>query len=160
MSLQRVMVAFAEEHPTLDEWALAQRFLEEHPEQDLAPLLAQEFVRLWRVDTRSIERLLTRSRTAIVPLDSVRQHLDGIGGLSPLLHQPYRLGDGRQRRAGQMSIEEWEARRTMLLAQREGIDRAVAVCERVIAVLQRSGARCLDDLQGRKTAPRVQRRAA
>ena len=56
------------------------------------------------------------------------------------------FGQGVSVFAEHMTLDQWNARRAMLLAQRHGIGRAIEICDAAIARIQGSGAACLADI--------------
>jgi hypothetical protein len=149
MSLQSELLAYIKTRQSEDPHLIAEGFLASRTKRMLVPILAEEVVHLRRDLVRGIEvHVLTEIAPGPRRLTTAHQVREALGGLAPLLDQPYRIGDGRERRAGEMTLEEWQLRRTMLLSQINGITRSIAVCDEAIAVLEKTRARCLDALRG------------
>lgn len=149
MTLQSEMVVYLGDHPDLDATHLADGFLKSKTKAALVPLLAEEFDHLSRRKVRLVEALALGSGSAGAPrrvttADAVRTAL---GGLVELLDQPYRVGDGHTRRGGEMTERDWLTRKAMLMAQRQGIERAVAVCDQAIEAIRRAGVETLGQIK-------------
>lgn len=152
-SLRAEMRSYLRGRGEMDEHSLAKTFLSQRTKAALEPLLAEEFANLRRDEVRAIETLVLsqmREPRPAMTLDRVRS---GLNELGPLLDEEYRIGDGIVRRAGDMTIQEWKLRRTMLAAQRSGIDRAIEVCDRAISAIETAGVKTLRDVAAAELQP-------
>jgi hypothetical protein len=153
-SLVGAMRAHIARSATNDPAALARSFLQKNPRRKLEPLLVREFIRLLRDDTRDIENRVE----ALIALEPQRWDVTGGDGVAlladvaDLLDRPYRTGSGEDKMGRDMTVADWTARRAMLVAHRAGVDRAIAVCDAVIAALTDHDANSLRDLEERHAA--------
>lgn len=139
--------------PTAANEVIAERILREVDKYDLAGLLEAEVAAVRREDVRRHERqgilkLTARFGTAKKPVTrtSTADRLKVLNDLRALRSKSIDLGNGRVVPWGQATVEELRERRAMLVKQRNGIDTTVRQIDEVIAVLEREGAPCLDQL--------------
>lgn len=148
MNLRTEMLKHLRAHDGCNAEVLAEGFLRTHTKAALAPMLAEEFDHLSRERVRSVEvqmmSSVAASRGVLVTAESVRGKL---GDLGVILDESYRIGDGEARRAGAMTERDWLTRKAMLSSQRDGIDRAIAVCDMALEAIRRAGVRTLDEIQ-------------
>lgn len=152
MGLWSEMTSHAANHPGETAESLAVTFLREHPRSSLLPLLAGEFARLQREETR-VHETLALSDTAIHrPLHTAESVRRSLGDLAAILDSPYRLGDGSgERPARDMTEQDWVTRKAMLTAQAAGLQRSIEVCDRAIELIRRAGVRTLGEIESQQT---------
>jgi hypothetical protein len=63
-----------------------------------------------------------------------------------LLNEPYRISDGVERKAADMTIREWETRKRLLEGQQEGISRSIEICDRAIEAIKSAGVKTLGEV--------------
>lgn len=146
MSLHTEMRAFVDENEDRDNVALAEMFLTRRTKRDLVPLLAEEFAHVRRGIVRAEEALALAQMRPSSSVPTLARVRDELGGLVPLLDHSYRIGDGVERRAGDMTVDDWRLRRTMLESQAAGVARAIEVCDRAIDAIEQAGVRTLRDI--------------
>lgn len=151
VTLHSRLRGWRDEHPGLSAEELCDGFLQTVDREDLAPLVVQEFVGLQRSDVRAIEFAAVQAmatRTPARTAESVRAAVKTeLGVLAPLLDQTYRIGDGHERRAGEMTLAEWETRKRMLLAASDGIARSIEVCNEAIRLIRKHHVLTLDAIK-------------
>jgi len=149
MSLSTSMSEFLRNSSITDPGKLARAFLRANPAESLVPLLAEEFTHMIRGGVRNIEvGALAELVGGSTGRAARRTGAEIIRSLRPVLDQPYRIGDGAARRAGEMTVGDWEIRRAMLQSQRSGIDESISFCDRAIEVIKKYGVSCLDEVVG------------
>lgn len=152
MTLVQALSAFLRDHSDGDERDLAALFLTRQPRAAFVDLLAEEIIHIRRAQTRFVEAAALATLPPSTNRRSSASAIVDLGGFSLLLDQRYRVGDGSERRAREMTLGEWEARRAMLLGQAAGIARAIEVCDRAIELIRTAGLRTLGDLEGEAVA--------
>jgi len=147
MSLTQALRDFvAKADPDDPPEVIARNFLTSHTKADLEPLVADEIIHLQRALTRSREVM---ALSALGPTGHPRTATEtalAVGGITALWGKKYRVGDGVERRYEDMTIADWKARKQLLLGQLAGIQKSVEFCNRMIEVLQESGASCAREL--------------
>jgi len=125
---------------------IAREFLSAHTKAELEPLVADEVVHLQRALTRSREAMaLSALRSTGHPRTATETAL-AVGGITSLWGKKYRVGDGVERRFEEMRIEDWKARKMLLLGQLNGIQRSIAFCDQMMETLAEYGVSCAKEL--------------
>lgn len=144
MTLHADMTKFRDEHPDMSAEHLAAAFLPHVTKAALLPLITDAF---WHIERREVR--LIEARVARQALESTvfrpRDHVDD-SAIKDLLDRAYRWQTGEERTLRYMTREQHEARIAMLLATRNGIDRAVEVHREAIRLIDANGVDCLADL--------------
>jgi hypothetical protein len=126
-------------YPHQDEEWLAEHFLAGCDKADLLPLVVDAFRHLVRRQVREIELSELAGRKS-------RRSAAAISDFAHLLDLPYRIGDGVTRSFGQLTAEQHRTRVLLLRGQQAGIERAITLHERAIALIEANEVECLDDL--------------
>ena len=143
MTLRERMRAFVSKREGSPE-QLAVAFLRTVTKADLEPLLVEEFKWLERTHVRMAEISLLRS--APRTLHTAERTRGLLADLAPLLDKPYRIGDGRARRFGELTSEEHLVRIEMLRANINGMQRDIALHERALQLIEQHAVSCLDEI--------------
>jgi hypothetical protein len=141
----------AKANPKADAESLATSFVAGHTKAELTPLFVDEFIRLRRTTTAAIEAAALAEAPAsggggTSSSPTATQTRSKLGTLATLLDEPYRISDGVERKAKDMTIREWETRRRLLEGQQEGITRSIEVCDRAIAAIKSAGVNTLGEV--------------
>lgn len=128
-----------------NEHSLAKRALKECETVDLVTVISREIVRLWRMDNHRVEQ------EWFTPLKAKMGKPASMS--SELSSSPFAPGDGSRVTWGEATIDDHRQRVAMLKGQRSGLDRTIKRHEEAIVALEKSGARCLNDLLAKAEVP-------
>lgn len=157
MSLGGEMREHMKARPKETAQELAASFVAAHKKVELEPLFVDEFIRLRRVTTAAIETAAlaesspgsgggSSNSTSGKSRPTVASVRSKLGALASLLDEPYRISDGVERKAKDMTIREWETRRRLLEGQQEGITRSIEICDRAIFAIKSAGVKTLGEV--------------
>lgn len=65
-----------------------------------------------------------------------------------MFHREIAIGDGQRVKVSDATVDQWEQRRSMLVANVRGIEREIAVCDEAVRLLRQHGCERLGDLNG------------
>jgi hypothetical protein len=137
--------------PDATDQAIADRLLADITKHDLRPLLIDAIGTIRRDRVRHVERHLHPvvreylDRPDVKAMSKV-ERMTAFNRLRGLRKETIDLGDGSVVAWGRATVEQLKLRRTMLVTQRNGIDATVTQIDTVIALLEKEGVPCLDDL--------------
>lgn len=153
MSIYRIIEEVLTEDPSGEPMALAAEVVRRvRRKQDFLPVVADAIRTQQRNRVRHIERsagaaLLSRFTTGKPMSFPKSEPGEAVAKFLSILHEPISFGDGSPPVTwGKATLEELKARREMLVKKRDGINRTIEQLDEAISVLEKSGARCLEDL--------------
>lgn len=142
--LDKIM-QIARANPHADPKTLARRLVASLSRAALIQLIAEEIAHAQRrlvreVEADALDALFAKAR----PMPAIAVATDD--PLRLLFGQPIAFGIGHSVLAEHMTLEQWVARRAMLVTQQRGIGRAIEICDAAIARIQSSGVNCLAEI--------------
>lgn len=143
MTATEKLTKVAKDNPDADPRLLAKRVVATLSRADIIQLVAEEIRDLQRrfvklVENDALEALFARGDSDVQVAASGEDD-----PLRVLFGRKLAIGDGQKVNAEDMTLDQWVARRAMLIAIRDGTDRAIRVCDVAIRRLSASGARSL-----------------
>lgn len=151
MTASETIAEVARRNPNADPKALARRIYAGLSRAQFIELIADEIADQQRRLVKIVEEdILDALFAKASPTPKIVVSADD--PLRLLFGHMIAFGAGESVLAEDMTLDQWVARRAMLVSQRNGIDRAVEVCDAVIDRIQSAGIQRLRDLGISKAA--------
>lgn len=146
-NIRATISATTKDHPNASTSDIAHAIAEQSTVADLYPLILDAVEHARRDGVRAAERAVTSQRLSLIADRVYNQpEMNRPDCLASFLDQRWRLGDGTVVKIGEATLPEVRQRLDMLYRQRDGLNRTIEVLESIAGELERTGARCLNDL--------------
>lgn len=150
--IRQVIYEIVAANPERDARTIAVEVLAKCTKNDLLPIVEDEVAEHMRNAVRGVEVAAFKSQYQGVTLAQSGVELVSAPVtremFKRLFHKRFALGDGREVMWGKATIEEHSQRIEMLRKKRDGLDSTISRHMQAIIALQKSGARCLDEMEG------------